>query len=349
MIDAEEESPSSEWAVRSVAVRPGGSHVAICFCPAGINGTAGEKFYRTVLWLIKDPSKQLGSDEWAERVLVDKTETSLTRCPVPDSYRTEGRGSLLSFGKSATLMCPGGIYNIFTEDRLAASEDIFKPDPNVANMTFSEDRVARIRDYTRLEILALDGSIIRVVDFPGSEVLQICTFGQKGRKIVMTYSDVTAGRDLRRIFCVHVDSGEMVRLQSRGVSRINYPQLTADEEWIVSRLGCLPDHHGSEIAIWSAKDGSVTYLYKSLDNQLSFCLNEKEQSVKIVSSSGKMITRGLHQEWGDEEERDHSRATLATNGRQVCKVIEGRAFSTITCTNVRYVIVSTPVSILQLT
>ncbi|KAL9041699.1 MAG: hypothetical protein Q9214_004018 [Letrouitia sp. 1 TL-2023] len=337
-IDAEEESPSLEWAVRSVAVRPSGSHVAICFCPAGTNGIAGESFYRTVLWLIKDPSKQLGSDDWAERVLVDKTQTSLTRCPVPDSYRSEGRGSLLSFGKDATLICPGGIYNIFTEERLAASEDIFDPGPNVANTTFSEDRVARIRDLTRLEILTLDGSLIRAVDFPGSEVLQICAFGQSGRNIIMTYCDVTAGKDLRRIFCVHVDTGKMVRLQSRGVSRINYPQFTADEKWVVGRLGCLPDHHGSEIAIWSARDGSVMYLYKNLDNQLSFCLNEIEQSVIIVSSTGKMTVRGLRQEWTEKEDKEtmNSRAALATNGKTITKVIRGRFLSNVTCTNIRY-------------
>ncbi|KAL9609661.1 MAG: hypothetical protein Q9167_005591 [Letrouitia subvulpina] len=335
-IDAEEESPSSEWAVRSVAVRPSGSHVAICFCPAGINGISGESFYRTVLWLIKDPSKQLGSDDWAERVLVDKTQTSLTRCPVQDSYRSEGRGSLLSFGNDATLICPGGIYNIFTEERLATSEDIFDSDPGVANTTFSKDRVARIRDLTRLEILTLNGFLVRTVDFPGSEVLQICAFGQSGRKIIMTYCDVTAGMDLRRIFCVHVDTGKRVRLQSRGVSRINYPQFTADEKSVVGRLGCLPDHHGSEIAIWCAKDGSVKYLYKNLDNQLSFCLNEREQSVIIVSSTGKMIVRGLHQEWNEREDREmmSSRAALATNGKTVTKIIQGRDFSNVTCTNI---------------
>lgn len=303
-IDAEEESPNGEWGVRSVAIRPGGSHIAVTFCPPGKKGISFESFYRTVVWLIKDPSKQTGTDDWAERVLIDRTETPIFRCAVPDSYLPEGRGSVVSFAGNGTLITPGGIYDIFTEERLESPPQIFHPSARITGTSFNGHRVARIRDLTELEVLSLDGNLVGTFSFPGSEVLQVCTMGYTGRKIVMTYSDVTAKSDLRRIQCVHVASGKIVRLQSRGVSRINFPRFTASEDRLVGRISSNPDHSGSEIAVWNVDSGHITYLFKDPDPQLSFCFKMKDTHVLIVSPSGKIIDRSIDKEWSLEEEAE---------------------------------------------
>ena len=295
-IDAEEESPNGEWFVRSVAVRPGGSHIAVTFCPAV------ESFYRTVVWLIRDPSKQTGTDDWAERILVDRTESSIFRCPVLTSYITEGRASVVSFAGNGTLITPGGIYNIFTQEKLYSPPQIFHPSARITSTSFNGHRIARIRDLTELEVLSLDGQLIRTFSFRGSEVLQVCTMGYTGQKIVMTYSDVTARRDLRRIQCVHVASGNTVRLQSRGVSRINFPRFTASEERLVGRISCNPDHSGSEIAVWDVESGHVAYIFKDPDPQLSFCLSMDDTNVLIISSTGRLIHRNIGQQWNPDEE-----------------------------------------------
>lgn len=303
-IDAEEESPNGEWAVRSVAVRQGGSHIAVTYCPPGTKGVAAESLYRTVLWLINDPSKQTGTDEWAERILVDKTRNSIFRCPVADSYITEGRGNVVSFGENGTLITPGGIYNIFTEEKLNSPSRIFQPSARITSTSFNGHRVARIRDLTELEVLSLDGQLIGTFSFKESEVLQVCTMGFTGQKIVMTYCDVTAKRDLRRIQCVHVASSRMVRLQSPGVSRINFARFTANEERLVGRISCNPDHSGSEIAVWNVDSGSIEFLFKDPDPQLSFCLHSNDTMVLIISSTGRLITRGIEELWNGDEETE---------------------------------------------
>ena len=302
-IDAEEESPDGEWAVRSVAVRPGGSHIAVTFCPTGTKGVPSEAFYRTVVWLIKDPLKLIGTDEWAERILVDKTASPIFRCAVAESYITEGRGSVISFADNGTLLTPGGIYNIFTEERLNSPAEIFLPTSRITATSFNSHRIARIRDLTELEVLSLDAQIIAIFSFPGSEVLHVCTMGYTGQKIIMTYTDVTARKDLRRIVCVHVKTGEIVRLQSKAVSRLNFPLFTSDEERIVGRVSCNPDHSGSEFAIWNVATGDVTYLFKDSDPQSSFCLyGVKDCKIVIVSSTGQQVTRDISKEWTLAEE-----------------------------------------------
>ena len=301
-VDAEEESPNGEWAVRSVAVRSGGSHIAVTFCPAGAKGVPVESFYRTVVWLIRDPSKHTGTDDWAERILIDRTESSIFRCPVPDSYITEGRGSVISFAENGKLITPGGIYDIFTEEKLDSPPQIFRPSRGITSTSFNGHRVARIRDLTELEVLSLDGQLIETFSFRESEVLQICTMGFTGQKIVMTYCDVTVTKNLRRIQCVHVASGNIVRLQSRGVSRINFSRFTANEERLVGRLSCNPDHSGSEIAVWNVDSGHVAYLFKDPDLQLSFCLNMNDTHVMIISQTGRLINRNIDKEWSSDEE-----------------------------------------------
>ena len=303
-VDAEEESPNGEWAVRSVVVRPGGSHIAITYCPPGTKGVAAESFYRTVLWLINDPSKQTGMDEWAERILVDRTQSSIFRCPVADSYITEGRGNVVSFSDNGTLMTPGGIYNIFTEEKLHSPPRIFSPNTRITSTSFNGQRVTRIRDLTELEVLSLEGQLIGTFSFKGSEVLQVCTTGFTGQKIVMTYCDVTAKKDLRRIKCVHVSSSRIVRLQSRGVSRINFARFTANEESLVGRISCNPDHSGSEIAVWNVDSGDIAYLFKDPDPQLSFCLHSSDKRVLIISSTGKLVTRSIQELWNVDEENE---------------------------------------------
>ena len=301
-VDAEEESPNGEWAVRSVAVRPGGSHIAVTFCPAGAKGVPFESFYRTVVWLIRDPSKHTGTDDWAERVLIDRTENSIFRCPVSDSYITEGRGSVVSFAENGTLITPGGFYDIFTEEKLDSPPQIFRPSTSITSTSFNGHRVARIRDLTELEVLSLDGRLVKTFSFPESEVLQVCTMGYTGQKIVMTYCDVTATKNLRRIQCVHVASGDIVRLQARGVSRINFPRFTANEERLVGRLSCNPDHSGSEIAVWNVDSGLVAYLFKDPDPQLSFCFNMNDTHAMIISQTGRLINRNIDEQWSPNEE-----------------------------------------------
>ena len=324
-VDAEEESPNGEWAVRSVAVRPGGSHIAVTYCPPGSKGVAVESFYRTVLWLINDPSKQTGMDEWAERILVDKTQSSIFRCPVADSYIGEGRGSVISFGENGTLITPGGIYNIFTEEKLHSPSRIFSPDTRITSTSFNSQRVARIRNLTELEVLSLEGELIKTFNFKGSEVLQICTTGFTGQKIVMTYCDVTAKKELRRIQCVHVASSRIVRLQLPGVSRINFAKFTANEERLLGRISCNPNHSGSEIAVWNVDSGDVAYLFKDPDPQLSFCLQPSDKMVLIISSTGKLIIRDIQQLWNADEEtkfsNEHSNQLDSESAKSVCQIV----------------------------
>ncbi|KAL9601598.1 MAG: hypothetical protein Q9219_002432 [cf. Caloplaca sp. 3 TL-2023] len=321
VIDAEEESPSGEWAVRSFAVRPGGSHIAVTFCPTGTKGVAAESLFRTVVWLIKDPSKQLGMDDWAERVLVKTAKNPVFRNAVAYSYITEGRGNVVSFSNNGTLFTPGGIYNIFTDEKQKSPAEIFQPAARIAGTSFNANRVARVRDLTELEILSLDGSLIDTFSFPGSEVLQICSMGYSGQKIIVTYSDVTARKGLRRIQCVHVSTRQTVRLQSRGVSRMNFARFTASEKYAVGRVSCNPDHSGSEISVWNLDDGQMTHLLKDPDPQLSFCFGSNEDQIIITSSSGRLMERNIHDEWSDAEEAMFSRLHISDSGTGGSKIL----------------------------
>ncbi|KAL8998141.1 MAG: hypothetical protein Q9169_002762 [Polycauliona sp. 2 TL-2023] len=314
-IDAEEGSPNGEWAVRSVAVRPGGSHIAVVFCPTGTKGISSESFYRNVVWLNKDPSKQTGTDDWTERILIDITVTNIFRCAVADSYITQGRGNVVSFPANFFNTNTMSTCNISTEERADSLGEIYQPSGRIIATSFNSQRVARIRDLTELEILLLQEQPIGNFSFPGSEVLHICTTGYTGQKIVLTYCDVTKRKDLRRIVCVHVPTKEVIRLHSRAVSRINFPRFIIDEQRFVGRISCNLDHSGSEIAIWNVLTGDVAYLYKDPDAQLSFCLHQddiKAWKVTVVSSNGQTRTKDITEHWTPNEGAKFQLENVAT-------------------------------------
>ena len=302
-IDAEEESPSGQWAVRSVAVRPTGSHIAVTFCPGGGKGVKQEAFYRTVLWLIRDVSKQTGADEWAERVLVTKVTNPVFRCPVAGAYRFEGKGNVVNFAANGILLTPSGYYDIFTEERLESPASIFEPGPHIANTSFGESNLARIRDQTELEVLSHTGLLQKTISFSDSSTLGINVLSRTGRYIVVSYSDETASKDLGRLKCVHLQSSKIVTFPCNGAMKeINHPRFTNDESFVIGCLGSNTGHQGKAIASWSVNDGSMIYLFKDRDPQLSFCLNEVCGQIKVVSSTGHLVNRGLGQEWGADEE-----------------------------------------------
>ena len=360
--DMEEQSQNGQWVVRSAAVKDRGTFVAVTFCPQHLGGNGPENFYRTVCWsIINDPNTR-STNEWAEIAFVDRLEgpgCTIFRDPVPNLFWGEGRGSVVSFGENNTLLTPGGIWNILTEQKISRPLEIYSPDPslNAVNTCFSGNgtRVARVNNQKELEVLDIGGNSILKHSFPAREVYSeqviILAFSQSGNKLVIFYKESTRSELKHRRICFNVTENSAMELPMAKVPRIQFPQFTKDERKIVARLqGILHSdteegsHGGSSIVVWTlgSEGAHMVYLFKSFDSCMTFSIvpgpGRQEGIVKIVTSSGCLIKRNLSQQWGSEEQSGllESRVMGSADGRSLGSVTDnGRRFVLAMCSGIQ--------------
>lgn len=186
------------WNVRSATLKQDATYLAATFSHA--LGTGPEPFYKTVCWSVSNSKDANGAVPWAQVLISDHTESSIFRIGV-----SINRGALVAFGENNTLICPGGIWDLATEEKLPSPDSIWNPDEpeTVFQTCFSTNRAARIRDQRYLEILELfDGEDHKAGDLVGSyelsiftyegdvkdiDGLQIRKFSPQGDKVVLTY------------------------------------------------------------------------------------------------------------------------------------------------------------------
>jgi hypothetical protein len=360
--DMEEQSPNGQWVVRSAAVKDRGTFVAVTFCPQHLGGNGPENFYRTVCWsIINDPNTR-SSNEWAEIAFVDRlegSECSIFRDPVPNLFWGEGRGSVVSFGENNTLLTPGGIWNILTEQKINRPPAIYSPDPslNVVNTCFSGNgaRVARVNNQKELEVLDIRGNSILKHSFPAGEVYSeqviILAFSQSGNKLVIFFKESIGSELKHRRICFNITENRVIELPMAKVPRIQFPQFTKDERKIVARLQGIVhsdseegSHGGSSIVVWSlgSEEAHMVYLFKSFDSCLTFSITSSvgrlDGIVKIFTSNGDFIERNLSKEWDAEEESQllGSRTMLSADGKSLGSVTDnGRRFVLAMCSRIQ--------------
>lgn len=113
----------------------------------------GMKCYETACWSVSNSKDASGAVQWAKTHLVDHTVSSIFCFNV----YSLSRAALVTFGENNTLICPGGIWDLATEEKLACPSSIWKPDdPERINQTsFSANRAVRVRDKCHLEVFEL--------------------------------------------------------------------------------------------------------------------------------------------------------------------------------------------------
>jgi len=363
-VDMEEQSPNGQWVVRSAAARDRGTFVAVTFCPQHLGGNGPETFYRTVCWsIITDPNTK-SSDAWAEIAFVDRLEglqCSIFRDPVPNLFWGEGRGSVVSFGENNTLLTPGGIWNILTEQKISRPPAIYDPDPNlgVVNTCFSGNgaRVARVNNQTELEVLDICGNSILKHSFPAekgySEQVIILAFSPSGNNLVIFFKELCGSVLEHRRMCFNVEDNKSIELPMAKVPRIQFPQFTKDERRIVARLPGIRHsdsevssesyHGGSSIVVWTLgrNDAHMIYLFKDFDTSLAFSIvpgAARSDLVEIVTSDGDVIERNLNIEWNSGEELQlwGSRKMLLADGKSSGMVTDnGGSFVLAMCSRIK--------------
>ncbi|PGH15219.1 hypothetical protein AJ79_02584 [Helicocarpus griseus UAMH5409] len=299
-LEAGEEIFHGIWRVRSAQLKQDATFLAMTFCPRANE----ELFYRTVCWSLSNLKQVSVAADWAQVIIVDRCESSIFRAP-PE----RGRGSLVSFGHNNTLVTPGGVWDLATEEMLPSPKEIWKPDnpESIEQTCFSSTRAARIRDLRRLEVLELFGSegrnagdLITTIEYAIDErhaeswvrVLIRC-FSHSGTKLLLTYyerkptdSDTST---YPRFVCVILD-----REDQTTTTQVNFPihagtglrdcQFTEDEMKVVGRLQPPDDDvnggGGLSIAVWALQKHGGQYdsrahhlfLWKSFDDKITFTI-----------------------------------------------------------------------------
>ncbi|OJD11177.1 hypothetical protein AJ78_08000 [Emergomyces pasteurianus Ep9510] len=273
-VEGGEKSHRGTWRVRSAQLKQDATFLAMTFCPDGNE----ELFYRTVCWSLSSPKQVSVTADWAQVIIVDRCESEIFRASA-----LHVRGSLVSFGENNSLITPGGIWDLATEDMLPSPKEIWDPEnPELISQTcFSSTRAARVRDRRWLEILELFGSegwnagdLTTTFQFSVEERIadgwariRIRCFSRSGAKLLLTYyegkernSDVDSLQQLHpRIVCIILDglgptAGTQVDFPIHSGTALLDCQFTEDEERIVAKLQPPDDDvnagGGTSIVVW---------------------------------------------------------------------------------------------------
>ncbi|EGC49403.1 conserved hypothetical protein [Histoplasma capsulatum var. duboisii H88] len=279
------------WRVRSAQLKQDATFLAATFCPDAHE----ELFYRTVCWSLSSPKQVSVTADWAQVIIVDRSDSEIFQ-----AGSLLVRGSLVAFGPNNSLITPGGIWDLATEDRMPSPEEVWNPEnrESISQTCFSSTRAARVRDRRWLEILELFGSERwnagdltaafqfsieeRIAD--GWARIRIRSFSRSGAKLLLTYyegkqknSDADSLQELYpRIICVILDgegptTGTQVDFPIHSGTALLECQFTEDEERVVGKLQPPDDDinagGGTSIVVWGLQkkgggyDKSVQYLY----------------------------------------------------------------------------------------
>ncbi|KAG6841042.1 hypothetical protein C0991_002350 [Blastosporella zonata] len=302
VLDTQESGTGVTFFVRSAAVSARMGFIAITFAST----IQGIRRYTTVCWSLITSGTLTRPSEWAEVAFVDHTEGQLV-----DKFEStligfdNLKGAVVAFTADNTLVAPGGIWDILSEERRDGPPSIFDPDPELAvrNTSFSGDgeRVTRITTISGrdvLEVLDMCGDILRRMECPSGE-LTLTGISHTGRKIVFRNTTAATGSDdyygLKEptYGCFETEGGIQISIpmpQSRGGLRRTH--FTKNEDRMISlvdglQLNTKPNGEpttqgrGSSIVIWTfVKDdsgqylnhASMIYLFKSYDDDSELCL-----------------------------------------------------------------------------
>ncbi|OAX82421.1 hypothetical protein ACJ72_03232 [Emergomyces africanus] len=273
-VEGGEKSHQGTWRARSAQLKQDATFLAVTFCP----DAKEELFYRTVCWSLSSPKQVSVTADWAQVIIVDRCESEVFR-----ASPLHVRGSLVAFGENNSLITPGGIWDLATEDMLPSPKEIWNPEnPELISQTcFSSTRAARVRDRRYLEILELFGSegwnagdLTASFQFSVEERIaegwariRIRCFSRSGAKLLLTYYegkeknvDADSLQQLHpRIVCVILDgvgptTGTQVDFPIHSGTALLDCQFTEDEERIVAKLQPPDDDvnagGGTSIVVW---------------------------------------------------------------------------------------------------
>lgn len=283
-LEGGEEIHQGTWKVRSAQLKQDATFLAMTFCPQANE----ELFYRTVCWSLSSPKQVSVTADWAQVIIVDRCESKIFR-----ASSELARGSLVSFGENNSLITPGGIWDLATEDRLPSPKEIWNPEnPELIGQTcFSSTRAARVRDRRWLEILELfdsegwnAGDITAAFQFSVEERIadawariRIRCFSRSGSKLFLTYyeckqrnSDVDSLQQLHpKSVCVILNgegpttTGTQVDFPIHSGTALLECQFTEDEERIVAKLQPTDDAinagGGTSIIVWALQKKGGKY------------------------------------------------------------------------------------------
>ncbi|KAG6811947.1 hypothetical protein H0H92_005111 [Tricholoma furcatifolium] len=300
------ETPEPDlYSFRSAAISARAGFIAVTFGSSGPYYERDRERYTTVCWSLITSGQLSRTSEWAEVAFVDIVDG-----PQADKFTNMLQEvSMVAFGIDNTLIAPGGIWNILTEEQISASDLIYNPvdGERMKNVCFSAngERVARIRtrsDADVMEVLDIQGNSICEVKFPHSAALQILSFSPTGQKLVFQCHPPAASEyknSTLEFICLVVDraGGPGLQISVPHPLRhkgMQYLRFTKDENRIVSIIpgfetvddssGELSQHdYGCSVVVWSFdKDdqgcyltqASIVYLLKSRDkcDDFAFCL-----------------------------------------------------------------------------
>jgi hypothetical protein len=306
---------------------------------------------RTVCWSIREPKEAAGVDQWAQIVLVHKTNSSLFR-----GREDLQLASLIQFSEHNQLVAPGGIWDLATGEHSKGPASIWQPEnPAAIEQTcFSHSRAARIRDRDTLEVVELfdgdgheSGSVIGSykfeVDFSlttGWDRIFIRQFSRSGKKVVLTFYEAIAGKatnqtndghylNARRLCFVPEDhdKGREIELTLPRNAWIIDCQFSVDEGSVVASIRALDDDAnagGISIVLWSLLEADGVYksaakavfMFKSFDSPLPFTITPKLSTaphggIMLAFSDGKIAHRTLTEIWTTQEDVDLATSRLA--------------------------------------
>ncbi|KAG6904845.1 hypothetical protein DXG01_006756, partial [Tephrocybe rancida] len=305
----EDVNGTTSFSVRSAAVGARMGFIAVTFSSVldDVNSLT------TVCWsLVTSTTIPRPSDDWAQIAFVE----TLTG-PELDKFESSGnhRISVLTFGADNTLITPGGIWDILSEERTDGPATIFDPDPqlNVRETCFSYNgkRVARVATHVAqevVEVLDIGGHYLHSIEFPLTQdesSLDIFGFSDTGRKIIVGRHIIEKDfRGREQHFSTYVC------FETEGPTRIpislpdNETDLgpiafTKDEDKMVSSVNSYDGPHQwvGAIVVWSlSNDGedhdvhasSPIHLFKGGTN-IEFCLTR----FPLVSTKDPQLHDGL--------------------------------------------------------
>ncbi|KAG6842319.1 hypothetical protein C0991_010607 [Blastosporella zonata] len=289
------------FSFRSAAVSARSGFIAVTFGSSGLHYERARERYTTVCWSLITSGTLSRTSEWAEFAFVECLDG-----PSADKYaNTSQEVEMVAFGMDNTLVAPGGIWDILTEERAGGTVGTYGPDgeQTLRNLCFSGngERAARISSSSKadrevIEVLDIKGSLICGVGFPRSAGIQLLSFSPTGQKLVFQECPPATGKSPLEFKCLVANStGFMISIpHPLDQKSMQHPRFTRDEGKVISIIpglefldgntGERSSHdYGCSVAVWTFdKDAqghylsyaSMAYLFKSRDHigEFAFCL-----------------------------------------------------------------------------